>query len=218
MQLYDLPARSQTLNRLVSEGSALSDVELLAIFLDISSSKKSSDRLAKQLLENRTLTELLELDASELVKNKGLSLSQAQALKALHQLSKLISTKELTPVTTPSMVAGMLAHMANYTQEHFVALYLNARHQLIKQQEISLGVVNSTQVDAREAFLPGLESRAVGVIFAHNHPSNTPEPSEADIQVTRRLTQAGEILGISVLDHLVIAQRGYVSLRERQLI
>lgn len=218
MQLYELPTHKSTLQRLsAAQFHQLSDEELLTTLLSALESSKAK-RVVKKLLAKKTLLELLQMSVPRLLEFKGLTLSQAHTLRATYLISQLCATRELTPITSPKMIVGMLGYMVDFPQEHLVALYLNARYQVIKQKELSIGVINSTQVDAREAFVPALQCCAVGVVFAHNHPSEDPKPSQADEIVTKQLVAAGELLGITVLDHLVIAKRGWTSMREKGIL
>lgn len=108
--------------------------------------------------------------------------------------------------------------LRNELREHFVGVYLNSRNNVISQETISVGSLNASIVHPREVFRPALLHAAAGVIIAHNHPSGDSNPSEEDIAITRRLHEAGKILGIDLLDHVVVAKDGYTSLRERRLL
>jgi len=104
------------------------------------------------------------------------------------------------------------------TREHFLVLLLNARHEVIGQETISIGSLNASIIHPREVFKPALLASAASIVLVHNHPSGNPEPSEEDLAITKRLVAAGELLGIGVLDHVIVAKRGVVSLRSRQLL
>jgi DNA repair protein RadC len=103
-------------------------------------------------------------------------------------------------------------------REHFLVLLLNARHEVMAKETVSVGSLNASIVHPREVFKPAILASAASVVLVHNHPSGDPEPSEEDLSITRRLVQVGELLGISVLDHVVVASRGIVSFRSRQLL
>lgn len=103
-------------------------------------------------------------------------------------------------------------------REHFIALYLSTRNRVIAQETISVGSLNASIVHPREVFRPALLHAAAALILAHNHPSGDPEPSQEDADITRRMHEAGKLLGIELLDHVVLAADGYTSLRERKLI
>ena len=103
-------------------------------------------------------------------------------------------------------------------REHFLVLLLNARHEVMARETVSVGSLNASIVHPREVFLPAILQSAASVVLVHNHPSGDPEPSEEDLSITRRLVQVGELVGIDVLDHVIVAERGVVSLRARQML
>jgi len=120
------------------------------------------------------------------------------------------------PVRGPDDVVALVGRkLRTESREHFVVLLLNARHECLAVEIVSIGSLNASIVHPREVFKPAVLASAASIIVAHNHPSGDPEPSEEDLSITRRLVQVGELLGIGLLDHLVIAERGAVSLRER---
>lgn len=103
-------------------------------------------------------------------------------------------------------------------REHFLVLLLNARHEVVGQETVSIGSLNASIVHPREVFKPALLASAASIVLCHNHPSGDPEPSEEDLSITKRLVQAGELIGIGVLDHVIVASRGVVSFRSRRLL
>lgn len=129
-------------------------------------------------------------------------------------------TKEPKPIRGPEDVATLpsVRRLKSEKREHFVVLLLNARHEVEAIETISIGSLNASIVHPREVFLPAVKASAASLVLVHNHPSGDPEPSEEDLTITRRLVEAGELLGIGVLDHVIIAARGVVSFRSRQLL
>lgn len=103
-------------------------------------------------------------------------------------------------------------------REHFLVLLLNARHEVLGKETVSIGSLNASIVHPREVFRPAVLQAAASIVLVHNHPSGDPEPSEEDLSITKRLVQVGDLLGISVLDHVIVASRGHVSFRARQLL
>jgi DNA repair protein RadC len=103
-------------------------------------------------------------------------------------------------------------------REHFLVLLLNARHEVLMRDTVSIGSLNASIVHPREVFKPAIIESAASIVLVHNHPSGDPEPSEEDLAITRRLVQAGELLGIGILDHVIVASRGVVSFKSRQLL
>lgn len=122
------------------------------------------------------------------------------------------------PIRGPEDVLAVCRAMARYRQEHFVVLLLNARHDLHRKVTVSKGSLNASIVHPREVFLPAIRNSAASIILVHNHPSGDAEPSEEDLSITKRLVEVGELLGIGVLDHVIVAKRGVVSFRSRQLL
>jgi len=123
------------------------------------------------------------------------------------------------PVRGPDDVVALIGRrLRAESREHFLGLLLNARHECLAVETVSIGSLNASIVHPREVFRPAVLAAAASIIIAHNHPSGDPEPSEEDLAITRRLAQVGELLGIGLLDHVVIASRGVVSLRERGLL
>jgi len=120
------------------------------------------------------------------------------------------------PVRGPDDVVALIGKkLRGETREHFLVLLLNARHECTAVETVSIGSLNASIVHPREVFRPAVLAASASIIVAHNHPSGDPEPSEEDLSITRRLVQVVELLGIALLDHVVIASRGVVSLRER---
>jgi DNA repair protein RadC len=116
------------------------------------------------------------------------------------------------------VLAVLGAKLAREQREHFLVLLLNARHEVMAKVTVSIGSLNASIVHPREVFLPAVIGSAASIVLVHNHPSGDPEPSEEDLSITRRLVEAGELLGIGVLDHVVVASRGVVSFRARRLL
>ena len=130
------------------------------------------------------------------------------------------ANKPPTPVRGPDDVAGIGAvkRLMRAKREHFLVLLLNARHEVEAVETVSIGSLNASIVHPREVFLHAVTTSAASIVLVHNHPSGDPEPSEEDLTITKRLVEAGEILGIGVLDHVIVAARGIVSFRSRQLL
>jgi DNA repair protein RadC len=124
----------------------------------------------------------------------------------------------LTAIRGPDDVAQVCRGLQRAQREVFVVLLLNTRHELMKRVTVSVGSLNSSIVSPRECFRPAILASAASVIFAHNHPSGDPEPSEEDLAITKRLVDGGDLLGISVLDHVIVARRGITSLRARDVL
>lgn len=131
-----------------------------------------------------------------------------------HELGRRTRRPAALPLTDADVVYPLLRDMGQLRQEHVRGLYLDARRCLIQQETIAIGTLTNSLVHPREVFRPALACTAAAVILAHNHPSGDPKPSAEDLALTRRLRQAGEILGIELVDHLIIGATDYVSLRK----
>ncbi|HKQ56843.1 MAG TPA: DNA repair protein RadC, partial [Candidatus Eisenbacteria bacterium] len=118
----------------------------------------------------------------------------------------------------PDDVRAQVPDLVRARREHFVVLLLNARHELQCRETVSIGSLNASIVHPREVFLPAILHSAASLVLVHNHPSGDPEPSEEDLSITRRLVEVGELVGIAVIDHVIVAARGTVSFRTRQLL
>jgi len=127
--------------------------------------------------------------------------------------------KPPAPIRGPDDVVAIVGRqLRKEKREHFVVLLLNARHEIQGREVISIGSLNASIVHPREVFLPAIKASAASIVLVHNHPSGDAEPSEEDLTITKRLVEVGELVGIGVLDHVIIAARGVVSFRSRQLL
>ena len=124
----------------------------------------------------------------------------------------------LSPIRGPEDVAAACKPLIRAKREVFAVLLLNARHEMMRRVTVSVGSLNASIVHPREVFKPAVLASAASVVLVHNHPSGDPEPSEEDLSITRRLVNVGEMLGIAVLDHVVVAKRGVISFRARGLL
>jgi DNA repair protein RadC len=181
-----------------------------------------SRRAAERLLAARGLEAWVRLDPeaclSEALRLGGES-PAARVLPAVCELARrALGPAPGVELARPEDVVPWLAEWREARREHFVAFDLNARHQLIARRLVSVGSLSASIVHPREVFQPAVAASAAGLIVAHNHPSGDPEPSPEDVAVTRRLREAGELLGIELVDHVVVAGRGYVSLKARGCI
>lgn len=223
MAIRDWPAEERPREKLLHKGpGALSDAELLAIFLRTGVSGKSAVALARDLLNDfGGLRPLLQADLKHFTAHKGLGSAKFTQLQAVlemgrrHLESQLQFGNALTsPDDTKRYLTSRLRHLPH---EIFACLFLDNRHRVLAFEELFTGTINGAAVHPREVIKRTLEHNAAAVIFAHNHPSGVAEPSEADRQLTRRLQQALELLEIRVLDHIVIGEDA-VSFAERGLL
>ena len=193
--------------------SSLKDGELLMACLSL------PKKLAGDLLENRSLPGITSLPGQEL--DTLLGKKRAIRLNCLIELGRRMFPRENPHQPTISCPAEALPHLGEIRQqpkEHFLCLYLNARHQAIHKEVVSIGSLSASIVHPREVFQPAIVRNAACVILGHNHPSEDCSPSKDDIELTRRLAKAGEIIGIDVLDHLIVSAADFISLKEKGLM
>jgi DNA repair protein RadC len=221
-KILDLPAHLRPREKLLELGSGnLKDKELLAILLRTGRAGKSALDIAEEVLKKYELKKILNLKLEELREIKGLGADKAATILAAFELTKrALAVEDNGPpaINSARDAAAQLQELRTANKEHFVALYLNARNQLIHKETISVGTLNASLVHPREVFKPAIEHLAASVIIAHNHPSGELAVSKEDIEVTKRLKASAELLGIDILDHLIIARAGFSSLKEKGLV
>lgn len=210
----DLPR--ERLNRCGAE--ALKDYELLAIILGTGYRGCGVLEVARSVLEAHPKEDLMTMDARQLSRLKGLGNAKASVLVASFELARRALDKGLgvlPVISSPAEIVPMLADIKDQRKEYFLCLYLNARNQVIHKEVVSIGSLSASIVHPREVFQAGVANSAASVILAHNHPSGDVTPSKDDIDLTLRLVKAGQIMGIEVLDHIIMAANDFLSLRER---
>jgi len=221
--IHDLPKDERPRERLVKFGEqALSAQELLQLILGQGAPGESVAITAQNLLTQfGSLQKLSEASIEELSSIKGIGLAKATQIKAAFEIGRRLSTQ------TPSYKSKELkdaekvyrlikSKLKDYHKEHFYIIALNSRNYSIA--EVSVGSLNSSIVHPREVFAEAIKSKAASVIFAHNHPSDDPEPSEDDIGLTKRLVESGKILGIEVIDHIIVGKNDFFSFKNKGLI
>lgn len=221
--IRDLPTGERPRERLIRTGEgALSTSELLAIILRTGTGGESALDMASRLLSSYGgLAGLARASFAELLAERGMGEAKTSQLKSALELGRrmlLSSPEDRFLVRSPSDVAQLLmADMAHLQQEHFQVLYLDTRNRLLGSETVYVGSLNASHVRVAEVFRDAVKRNCAAIIVAHNHPSGDPTPSPEDVEVTRQLVAAGNLLDIEVLDHLVIGQQRFVSLRERGL-
>lgn len=217
---WDLPQGPSSREKLQRLGDIrlLEEHDLLCLALRSGGPGQPLPELARevetQLFERLTASSLPTL--AELLQIKGLGPAKAAGLLAGLELGRRAALSRGKPILEPDDAVPHLLWMPHQSKEHFHALYLDTRRHLIASETVSVGTLDTSLVHPREVFRPAIAHRASAVLVAHNHPSGDPEPSAEDLALTRRLDQAARLLGLVLLDHLVVARRGVVSLRERQ--
>jgi len=221
--IRDLPTGERPRERLIRAGEgALSTSELLAIILRTGTGGESVLDMASRLLSYYGgLAGLARASFAELEAERGMGEAKTSQLKAAIELGRrmlLSSPEDRFLVRSPSDVAQLLmSEMAHLQQEHFQVLYLDTRNRLLGSETVYVGSLNASHIRVAEVFRDAVKRSCAAIIVAHNHPSGDPTPSPEDVEVTRQLVAAGNLLDIEVLDHLIIGQQRFVSLRERGL-
>ena len=221
-KIKDLPKVERPRERLIAKGAEnLKDSELLAILLRTGKAGKNVIEIASQILSKYSKKRLLQMTYQDLVKIGGIDSAKATTLLAAFELAKRaleVNDTNLPTVSTPKDVVAQLTDLRHNKKEHFIALYLNARNQLVHKETISMGTLNANLVHPREVFEPALKHSAANIMVAHNHPSGDPKPSEDDLEITKRLAEAGKMMGVEIMDHVIIATNGYFSFKEEKLL
>ena len=221
MLLKDFPKDERPRERFIKLGPQnLSNQELIAIILRKGTKAESVIQLAQRLIkEFEGLRMLKDATLEELTKIKGIGKAKAIQLLAAVELGRRINSltnEERYAIRSPEDGANyVMDEMRFLNQEHFVCLYLNTKNQVIHKQTIFIGSLNASIVHPREVFREAFRRSAASIICLHNHPSGDPTPSREDIEVTRRLKECGRMIGIEILDHIIIGDKKYVSLKEK---
>ena len=225
IMIREMPSDERPREKMIRYGSdALSNAELLALLIRTGTKSSSAIMLANKVLalDNTGLAFLADCVPEELAKVEGIGVAKACQIVAAAELGKRMSAlprEKRVNITTPWDVSEVLmADMRHLKKEYFKAIILNSRHEILMIDNISVGTVNSSVAFPREVFSKALKKGGVAIILAHNHPSGNPEPSEEDIAVTERLSKAGELLGIAIIDHIIIGDGIFVSFKEKGMV
>lgn len=222
-RITDLHEADRPRERLAALGpQALTNAELIAILLRVGVKGENAVSVAQRLLNTFSgLSGLHRVPFAELKKQHGVGNAKAAQIKAAIELGRrltLESPQERPAINSPADAAALLSYeMSALEQEHLRVILLDRRNRVLEVVEVYKGSVNSSQVRVGEVFKEAIRKNASAIIVAHNHPSGDPTPSPDDIAVTRAIVQAGKLLDVEVLDHLVIGQGKWISLKERGL-
>ncbi len=219
--LRDVPQEERPRERMQQFGAqALSNAELLAILLRTGTIAESAVKLAqKVLIEAGSLRNIVDMNMEQLKTIKGIGTAKALQLQASIELGRRLARTSMSDTITirsPQDVSTYLMEDLRYLQkEHFVCLFLNTKNHVIGQETLSMGSLNASIVHPREVFRAAIKRSSASIICVHNHPSGDPTPSPEDIQMTARLVEAGQIIGIEVLDHIILGDQNFISLKEK---
>ena len=222
--IHDLPVSERPRERLQKFGAAaLSAQELLALILSRGVAGESVMVTVQRLLSRfGNLKGIAGASIEELSQVKWIGLAKASQIKAAFELANRLEdypeASDKPVVSAPEAVVTLVrGELRGKKKEHFLALLLDTRNQLIKIAEVSIGSLDTSIVHPREVFKEAIAASAASAIFAHNHPSGDPHASDDDIRITKRLADAGEIIGIEVLDHVIVGDKKFLSLKREGL-
>ncbi len=227
LTIKDFPEGEKPRERLLKYGAeSLTDAELIAIIIRIGNRNETAVDLSQRLLKGgnglQGLRFLLEASTEELYKIKGIGAAKTAQIKAALEIGKRlfsIKQKERDAIRCPDDVVYLLMGEMRYLdKEHLKVVLLNMKNQVLSIEDVSIGNLNSSIVHPREVFKTAIRRSSGSVILVHNHPSGDPTPSREDINVTKRIVESGELLGIPVLDHIKIGDGKFISLKEKKLI
>ncbi|MBS1519055.1 MAG: DNA repair protein RadC [Bacteroidetes bacterium] len=234
ISVNDLPLSERPRERLRELGAdKLSSAELIALLLNTGTRGESVITLAQKILVRfGSLSMIMEASLEDLKNFRGLGEAKASKLMASFGIARKIireiqenenesrlNRKKYNPITNPEELHRILiSKITNYSKEHFYVISLDSRNNFTGLDEISVGTLTASLVHPRETFESAIRRHAAHIIIAHNHPSGETDPSEDDLKITRRLVEAGKIMGIDVLDHLIFTKHSYMSFKESSLI
>lgn len=221
LMMREVHSADRPRERLVTQGAtSLSNQELLAILLRTGTRQESVLHLANRvLLYFEQIHHLKDATIEEITSIKGIGQAKAVQILAAVELGRRLSSKQTDTkytIRSPKDAANyLMADMTSLKQEHFVVLFLNIKNQVMHKQTIFVGSLNASIVHPREIFREAVRRSSASIVCAHNHPSGNPAPSPEDIAVTKRLMEAGSIIGIELLDHIIIGDHQFISLNEK---
>jgi len=222
--IKEMPTLERPREKMINYGSnTLSNAELIAILIGSGNAKKNAIELSSEIINNfGGLIALTDITHEELTSIRGIGDAKACNILAALELNKRVSAyalKKRLKITSPNDVCNIFMDELRYDKkEKFIIVLLNTKSEIISKELISIGNLNSSIVHPREVYKYAIKKSAASVLFIHNHPSGNPDPSKNDKNITRRLTEVGEIIGINVVDHIIIGNNRYFSFKENNLI
>ncbi len=213
-----MPEHARPREKLREKGpKALTDEELVAAILGMGTTGIDVRTMAKQVAGLiREHKEKLALD--HLLAVPGMGLAKAAQILSAFELARRHLFKDIVKIICARDVLPLVGDIVGKPQEHFVCISLNGANEVIEKRIVTIGLIDKSPVHPREVFADVIADRAATVIFVHNHPSGELQPSESDLNIHRQLTEAGKILGIQVLDHVIVTRKGYYSFKEGGLL
>ncbi len=220
MRVKDLFPIDRPQEKLLRYGvEKLTSGELLAIILGSGTRAINAIELSKKILQKFNDEKMSKITLSDLRSFRGIGKTKACRIIAAFELGKrLITGKRNSFIMKPKDVWNELMDIRASKKEHFVVFYLDIRNQIIQKEIISIGILNTSLVHPRELFEPAIKHLAAQILISHNHPSGDCTPSDEDMELTKRLIEAGEILGIEIIDHVIVSALKFYSLKEHNLM
>lgn len=217
LTIHDLPAEEKPREKLIDQGpEALSIRELLAVILNTGTTKEDVMEMSGRIIrEYGEKSILAERNPAKLSKDMDIPIVKSCTIVAVGELGRRFYDRNqagFTVIRSAEDAYNYLQDMRNLPKEHLRGLYLNSHNRLIRDEVISIGTINSNIIHPREIFRPAIECNAAAVVLAHNHPSGESKASDEDIAITKQIIQAGKILGITLLDHVIITKDTFQSI------
>jgi len=223
VRIRDIPEEERPRERLIRNGpESLSNAELLGVILRTGSNKENVVSLSSRILSKYNIKQLSLANVSRLMQENGVGKAKAAQIAAVFELSRRLEMFVEEPkrkICSPKDVYTLMyPKMREQKKEKFITLCLDTKNQILKEEVVSIGSLNASIVHPREVFKSALLESSASVIMVHNHPSGDPSPSREDIMVTEKMVEGGKLLGIDVLDHIIIGDGRYVSLKDEGFV
>lgn len=223
VRIQDIPEEERPRERLIRNGpESLSNAELLGIILRTGSREENVVNLCSRILTEYSIKQLSLANVSRLMQVHGVGKAKAAQIAAVFELARRLETFVEEPkrkVCSPKDVYTLMyPKMREQKKEKFITLCLDTKNQILKEEVVSIGSLSASIVHPREVFKSALMESSASVIMVHNHPSGDPSPSREDIMVTEKMVEGGKLLGIDVLDHIIIGEGRYVSLKDEGFV
>ena len=217
-KMKDIPDFDRPREKLIRKGpEALSDIELIAIIIGKGISGKDVFQIAKEISKN-IKNNFTKVKYETLKNIEGVGSARACQIMASFELARRYLIKDDVTIKSPTDVLPLVSNLLDKKQEYFVCISLNGAGEVVGNRIVTVGLVNHNLIHPREVFADAITDRAASAVLVHNHPSGVLEPSNQDILITKQLVEAGSILGIKVLDHLIISKKGLLSMKEKGLL
>lgn len=221
MKIKDIPSENRPRERLQKLGvNVLSDAELLAVIFQKGTKEENVIDMSNKLISKYGLNKLSDLSLNELQEIKGIGPAKAMQLKALFEFNKRYNLSKIDSNIIKSakdIFDYALQMLPSNDKEHLMVIYLDSRNKIIKSEVVSIGTLNSSLIHPREVFKQAIKESANSIILVHNHPSGDVNPSQRDIEATKRLNEAGDLLGINVLDHVIVGKDKFFNFKDNKV-